>query len=90
MANAFTRPEIEKIRGRPLESVVVPTRVDNSEITARNKFEAEFNSTVGGAVPAIFRRLKKTFWDLRIPYVPKYGYSEMLAIGAPDKRCGLG
>ena len=29
--------------------------------------------------------MERTFWDLKLPYIPKYAYSEVLAIGASDQ-----
>jgi tetratricopeptide (TPR) repeat protein len=65
---------------RPLEVVIVPTRIDNSETKLRNNFREEFTGKLTD-YPASFRILKKTFWDLLIPYIPTYAYSEKLAIG---------
>lgn len=65
---------------RPLEVVIVPTRIDNSETTLRNNFKGEFTGKLSDH-PASFRILKKTFWDLLIPYIPAYAYNEKLAIG---------
>ena len=68
---------------RPLEVIVVPTRVESAELEERNNFKTEF-MTQFDEFPAPFRILRKTFWDLLIPYISKYAYREKLAIG--DER----
>lgn len=90
MAASFKRQDVIDARDglelgaakRPLEVVVVPTRVENSELSERAKFKEVFTEQLS-EVPAAFRILGKTFWDLAIPYVPKYSYGERLAIGDP-------
>lgn len=65
---------------RPLEVVVVPTRIETSELTERDKFRQNFEEQLT-EFPAAFRILRRTFWELLIPYVSKYAYIERLAIG---------
>jgi tetratricopeptide (TPR) repeat protein len=87
MARSFTRPEIIEHRQRPLDLVIVPTRIDISELADRNAFEQLFRQHLDPFTPASFRNLETNFWELRIPYVPKYAYSEKLAIkGANHTR----
>ena len=80
MARSFTRPEIIEHRQRPLDLVIVPTRIDISELADRNAFEQLFRQHLDPFTPASFRSLETNFWELRIPYVPKYAYAEKLAI----------
>lgn len=80
MARSFTRPEIIEHRHRPLDLVIVPTRIDISELADRNAFEQLFRQHLDPFTPASFRNLETNFWELRIPYVPKYAYAEKLAI----------
>lgn len=87
MARSFTRPEIIEHRQRPLDLIIVPTRIDISELADRNAFEQLFRQHLDPFTPASFRNLETNFWELRIPYVPKYAYSEKLAIkGANHTR----
>jgi len=91
MLQSFKRPEVLQARGRTLEVVVVPARIDSSEIDYRNSFEARFKDLFNNDkfTPAVFRRFHHTFWDLSIPYVPKYAYSEKLAVGDPKSAAEL-
>lgn len=84
MVKSFKRSEVIQARdGRPLQVVAVPTRIDTAEIAARNMLTEEFLSKMGD-VPPIFERCKRTFWDLRIPYISYYAYAEKLAVSATD------
>lgn len=89
MAASFKKKEVIDARNRldgdskrPLEVVVVPTRVEINEQEERSDFKEEFLKQFA-EYPLSFRILKKTFWDLLIPYIPKYAYREKLAIGDP-------
>src|SRR5581483_10329516 len=84
MGRSFTRTEIVRKRNRDLNVVVVPTRIDVSELDARNHFEREFRSRLDSFTPPVFQTVRSTFWDLTIQYIPKYAYTEKLAINAPD------
>ncbi len=85
MARSFTRPEIIEHRQRPLDMVIVPTRIDISELADRNAFERLFRDHLDPFTPAPFRTLETNFWELRIPYVPKYAYAEKLAIRSDNQ-----
>src|SRR6266849_2694910 len=83
MAKSFTRPELVEERQRPLEMVVVPSRLDISEVNDRLAFEELFRQILDGFTPSAFKSVDSTFWDLQIQYVPKFAYREGLAIGDP-------
>ncbi|MBI1763535.1 MAG: hypothetical protein HYR56_19090 [Acidobacteria bacterium] len=85
MTRSFTRPEIIKHRQRPLDMVIVPTRIDISELADRNAFEQLFRQHLDPFTPAPFHNLETNFWELRIPYVPKYAYAEKLAIKSANQ-----
>ena len=84
MIRSFQRSALIQARGRGLAIVAVPTRVENSEISLLNQFADQFVKRLELFTPPEFKRANRTFWDLRIPYVPRYAYSETLAIGAQD------
>ena len=84
MIRSFQRLALFQARGRGLGMVAVPTRVENSEISLLNQFADQFAKRLEPFTPSEFKRAKRTFWDLRIPYVPRYAYSETLAVGARD------
>jgi NB-ARC domain/TIR domain/CobQ/CobB/MinD/ParA nucleotide binding domain len=91
MVQSFTRSEVLKARGRSLEVMVVPARIDSSEIEDRNTFEDRFKGLFDNDkfTPAIFRRFQHKLWDLSIPYVPKYAYAEKLVVGDPKGAAEL-
>ena len=84
MAESFLKSEVIEARGRPLQIVVVPTRIENSEIDARNRFRQEFRARMDRFTPPALKRVDSGFWDLKLPYIPKYAYLENLAVGASD------
>lgn len=89
MIRSFRRSALLESRGRDLEVVAVPTRIENSEITLLNQFSTEFTSRLDQFTPNVFKRAQRTFWDLRIPYVPRYAYSETIAVGVNDTASDL-
>jgi hypothetical protein len=81
MTESFRRESLLSKRGRDLQVVVVPTRIEVSEIEAREAFKKEFHDAVDRFTPLRFRDKQRDFWQLRIPYVPLYAYGETLAVG---------
>ena len=85
MAASFDRDDIKEVRrGRPVDVVVVPARVETGEGDQLNNFKREFLDRFDGWSPPVLGESPETFWDLRIPYVPYYAYSESLAVQNPD------
>jgi tetratricopeptide (TPR) repeat protein len=84
LTKSFTRDDVIEARGRGLDLLVVPTRIENSEIDARNWAKRQFGLSMEHLRPEAMASAGRDFWDLRIPYVPKYAYRETLAVGAPD------
>jgi tetratricopeptide (TPR) repeat protein len=84
LTESFLKDEVIAARGRPLQVVVVPSRIENSEIDARNRFRKEFRALLDRFIPPPLQRVDRGFWDLKIPYIPKYAYLENLAVGASD------
>lgn len=86
MNNSFKRPEtIEARDQRKLDTVIVPTRLDPAELKELKKFQARFERLVDDEhnAPQQFKDLKRTFWELQIPYRALYSYQERRVIG-PD------
>lgn len=85
MAKSFQREELLQERdNRALHVVVVPARLDSSEVDARNHFQREFKKIFTNFTPFAFKNVGRTFWHLKIPYIPKYAYTETLSIEARD------
>lgn len=87
MAQSLTQTDVQTLRrGRPLEIIVVPSRIeDRSEITFLNEFRdefvlkfAHFASDERGEIPDLF-------WDLRIPHIPYYAFTELVAVRQTGK-----
>lgn len=84
MAASFSRTDLMQRRGRPLQSVFVPARVDSFNTTLKNELQKEFNQRFSPYTPGVFRALGAQFWDLRVPYISDYAYRERLAVGDPQ------
>ncbi len=86
MARNFQRPEVvDRRNGRPLDVLVVPARVEQSEGEALNRFQEAFLRHASRLAPSLFRSDPKQLWSLAIPYVPYYAYNEIVAVREPDK-----
>jgi WD40 repeat protein len=86
MVESFLREDVLALRkGRSLDMVVVPARLDNSEQDAKNQFREQFSDTFNRYAPLAFKQARQTFWDLKIPYIPKYAYVERLTIGTTER-----
>jgi hypothetical protein len=85
MARSFTRPDVlEARRGRPIELLPVPARVDVSEGRPVDLFEERFRDRLKPFIPELLQRLPASKNPLRIPYIREYAYAEQLAIGDAD------
>jgi WD40 repeat protein len=86
MVKSFKREELLQARnGRTLHVMVVPTRIEEHDRDARNRFVGELGK-LDHFAPESFKRSGGKFWDLRVPYVPKYAYLETLAVTSGDSQ----
>src|SRR5580658_4535310 len=79
MVRTFRRPETLEARDkRKIETIIVPTRVDPSELADLARFRERFERLADEkhTAPEDFRSLGKAFWDLQIPYRAKFSYQE--------------
>jgi hypothetical protein len=85
MAQTFARQEIVQARGRGLEVLVVPARVDEQGATDE---EADFRRRFGAraVAPPTFQRNGLDAYNLLLPYIAKYAYAETLAIGVETNK----
>ena len=84
MAQTFRREKTLEARGRrKLETIIVPTRVDPSELEDLGRFKARFERIADERqyAPDDLKKLGKKFWDLQIPYRAKFAYQERRVIG---------
>jgi len=79
---------VEKARGRPLEVVIVPARVDK-ESGVGDEFKRDFLERFARYTPEIFKQDSDYFWQLTIPYATVCAYKEMIvtpksSVGSED------
>jgi len=87
IAKQLRSSEVADKRGRPLEILVVPSRVeDRVEKELSDEFQQDFLNTFARdeLVPRSWnlsaRESASVFWKLKIPYVPYYAFSEKVAM----------
>lgn len=84
IVSSLDSPAARKARAdRDLQSLVIPTRIDDSESGLLGEFSASFQDKieVKDRLPLPLRSLHRPMWSLQIPYVPRYNYKEQLVIG---------
>jgi tetratricopeptide (TPR) repeat protein len=72
-------------KGRPLQQIFVPSRVELSEEDKHDEFAARFNSEFAPYFPADQTPEQSWFLDLRLLYVPAYSYMERVAVREPER-----
>ncbi|WP_028062236.1 KGGVGR-motif variant AAA ATPase [Solirubrobacter soli] len=72
-------------RGRPLDVVAVPCRIDNSESELLDEFARQFATRLEPHVTRGLTFENSLFIDLKIPYVPAYAFRESLSVLEPDR-----
>jgi WD40 repeat protein/MinD-like ATPase involved in chromosome partitioning or flagellar assembly len=88
MLSAFKRREVAEVRKsfqRPLETIVVPARVEMTESNYLDEFQQRFIRLFSEHIPQQLGSKPDRLWRLYIPYTPKYFYEEKLAIPEKDK-----
>src|SRR6185369_3044823 len=60
-----------------------PTRIDDFESVLAGEFRKDFESVAerDEFLPQSLRKVERPFWNLQIPYIPKYNYREQRVIG---------
>lgn len=86
MAKKFTASQVQKLRPeRPLKVLIIPSRVEIADSNLVDKFKEQFFEKFSPFIPQIEFINIEQLWKLRIPYVPKYAYSETVAVREHDK-----
>lgn len=93
MVRDFRSPSVESLRrGRPLQIVVVPARIEQRDAQLLEAFFARFDAAFAGLAPAELSANGIAFRDLMIPYEPQYAFEERVvsdpALAAERKRIG--
>ncbi len=87
MAQNFISSKVKKLRGeRRLDILVIPARIERAESSLMDNFQQEFLNKFKTFIPnkkltENIDDIAQKLWEtLRIPYVPKYAYNEILAV----------
>ncbi|MBN1874607.1 MAG: AAA family ATPase [Anaerolineae bacterium] len=79
MAQNLTAPVVQKLRrGRSLNVLIIPARVERAESPSLDNFKKDFIKRFGEFTPKNMNITE--LWAFRIPYVPKYAYNELVAV----------
>ncbi|AZP19887.1 NACHT domain-containing protein [Streptomyces aquilus] len=92
MVRHFLSPQVKAVRGdRPLQVLVVPSRVDQQDPGLLADFTERFARTFDQFTPPALDEAGLTFWELQVPYVPAYAFDEQVITdpGRTDDRRAL-
>ena len=85
MAQNFMDPRVQSVRrGRPLNFLIVPARIEMAEGDLLDKFQEDFMGLFKDSVPRAQRIDTQELWQLGIPYIPKYAFTEAVAVREKD------
>jgi len=81
MAQNLTDQETQTLRrGRPLDILIVPARVERAEGELLDRFQEEFVGLFKDFAPWTKGIDIQKLWELGIPYIPKYAFTEAVAV----------
>lgn len=81
MAQNFRDPEVKRLRrGRHLNVLIIPARIERAESDLLNKFQKDFIKLFKDFVPHTEEIDIWTLWRSGIPYIPRYAFTEALAV----------
>ncbi len=87
MAKNFTSPEVRKRRGeRELFVLPVPTRLERAESDQLDDFRKQFLDVFSEFALNTKDIDIRQLWSIRIPYIPKYAYSERVAVREKERE----
>ena len=92
MVRHFLSSQVRAVRGdRPVEVLIVPARVDQKDTALRRTFEQRFEERFDSYLPASLAGQGLSFWDLQIPYEPRYAFDEQVVTdpSRAEERRGL-
>src|ERR1041385_3447955 len=79
MVKSWDRDDVKAARRqRPLDSVIVPTRIEGNETEKLTRFLKDFEQVLDrpGQRPSLFNEVRSSFRELQVPYVPAYAFRE--------------
>lgn len=75
----FYSPRVQILRrNRPLQLLVVPSRVEQRDNPLLEDFNQRFNEAFSSFTPKELSEAGLSFWDLVIPYEPHYAFKEQV------------
>ncbi|MCP5094107.1 MAG: CpsD/CapB family tyrosine-protein kinase [Chloroflexi bacterium] len=81
MVANFTHDSVtEKRSGHRLDVLIVPSRIERAESGLLDNFQTEFKNIFQKFAQPSNGKDIQSFWDLNIPYIPKYAYKERIAL----------
>lgn len=81
MARNLTDREMDRLRpGRPLDLLIIPARIENAESDKLNEFNSSYLKLFKSFAPQAKGIDADYLWTLGIPYVPKYAFTESVAV----------
>ena len=92
MVRHFLSPQVRAVRhDRPVEVLIVPARVDQEDTNLRRIFEQRFEERFDSYVPTALADQGLRFWDMQIPYEPRYAFDEQVVTdpNRAEERRGL-
>jgi Mrp family chromosome partitioning ATPase len=79
VVNNFVSPRVRRLRGqRPLQVIVAPARIEQHDDALIAGFRARFEQAFNDQTPRAFQQRGLSFWDLLIPYEPRYAFEEQV------------
>jgi MinD-like ATPase involved in chromosome partitioning or flagellar assembly len=86
LARRFRTPEVTELRhGRALNVLIVPARIEKAESKLLDEFQGNFAKVFSKFVPEEEGIDVQHLWGLGIPYIPKYAFTEGVAIRETGK-----
>lgn len=80
MAVNLTSAPVQNLRhGEPLRLLIIPARIERAESELLDRFQQAFMDLFRDLVPQEEVSIRQ-LWELGIPYVPKYAFSEAVAV----------
>lgn len=87
MVQRLTQDKVYQLRGgRSLDILVIPARVeDRAEVEFLNEFRDRFMERFDQFLPEGLKNDLESFWELKIPHVPYYAFTEIVAVREHDQ-----
>ena len=81
MAKSFSSSEILEMRGnRPLKILIIPARIERAESKLLDTFQGVFNLLLKDEIVGFPELTNEKIWELGVPYIPKYAFTESIAV----------